>query len=109
MTRFENVENVPRLHVTPLASIRIEDGRIAVEADDEHEKRVRLVCEPYQAVRVVTADCFDMPPELTVTPGTIIEVRDSEWVVELSEALKRNDHTATFMKKAWGIRCEPAT
>lgn len=123
MMHFEVVASVPRLHLTPLALIKIEGGRVIVDADDEHEKRVRLVCEPYQAVRVVTADCFTLPSALAITIGTIVEVHDSEWLADLSIALKRNDHTATFMQKArhfllplqdefleivaWNIRYEP--
>lgn len=123
MVYFKVVANVPRIHLTPLALIRIEGGRVVVDVDDEHEKRVRLVCEPYQAARVVTADCFNLPSDLAVTTGTIVEVHDSEWLANLSSALKRNDHTATFMQKArhfliplqdefleivaWDLRYEP--
>ncbi len=124
MPRFEVLEDVARLHETPLAVIRVEEGRVVVEADDERERRIRLVCQPYQAMRVVTADCFVVPDILTIHPGTIVEVRESSWLAELTVALREHDHTATFMEKArhfliplqddfvevvaWAIRCEPA-
>jgi hypothetical protein len=123
MARFEILESVPRLHMTPLATIRVEEGRVVVEADDEHEKRIRFVCQPYQAVRVVTADCFDVPEGSAIRPGEVIEIHDSEWLAELANALKRHDHGATFMEKArhflfplqddflevvaWDLRYEP--
>jgi hypothetical protein len=125
MARFVPLVNVPLLHTTPLPRIQVADGRIVLEADDEQERRVRFVCEPYQAMRVVTADCFDVPEGLTIRPGVVIEVFDSEWLASLSAALRRNDHTATFMQKArhflfplqddfveviaWDVRFEPAS
>ncbi len=57
--RWEPVRDTPRLHETPLATIRVDMPRISVEADDEHEERIRLVFETYQAMRVITSDCFD--------------------------------------------------
>jgi len=124
MPRFEILASLPRLHTTPLARIGVEEGRVVVEVDDEQERRVRFVCQPYQAVRVVTADCFDVPDGLTIRPGAVVEVCGSKWLAELTDALKRHDHGATFMEKArhflfplqddflevvaWDIRCEPA-
>ncbi len=125
MARFVPLSNVPRLHTTPLARIHVADGRIVIEADGEQERRVRFVCEPYQAMRVVTSDCFEVPEGLTIRSGVVIEVFDSEWLATLSDALRRNDYTATFMQKArhflfplqddfvevvaWDVRCEPAS
>ena len=120
--KFEPIQDVPRLHTTPLATIRIEYPRVVIEADDEHERRFRLLFEPYQALRVVTEDCFDTPGGLAIIPQTVVEVKDSRWVHELQSILVRNDHQATFLTKArhfllplqedfleivaWNVRCE---
>ena len=124
MARFASLANLPRLHKTPLATIRVEEGRVVVEADDEQEERIRLVCQPFQALRVVTADCFDVPDGLMIRSGEVVEIRDSAWLAELTDALRRHDHGATFMEKArhfllplqddflevvaWDVGCEPA-
>lgn len=93
-----------------------------VEADDADERRWRFSFEPYQAVRVTTADCFTTPGRLTLVPQTVVEVSGSDWIMELKTALARTDYTATFMSKAhhfllplqyeflevvaWSVRCE---
>ncbi len=97
---FAVVEGIPRLHTTPLAKVVVECPRVVVELDDEEKKRFRLLFEPYQAVRVVTEDCFYPPEGLTVVPNTVVEVKESPWVQELRENLSHVDHTATFLEKA---------
>jgi hypothetical protein len=93
-----------------------------VEADDDQERRFRLLFEPYQALRMVTEDCFDTPGGLAIIPQTIVEVKDSPWVRDLQSVLARSDHSATFLTKArhfllplqedfleivaWDVRCE---
>jgi hypothetical protein len=95
---------------------------VVIEVDDEHERRFRLLFEPYQALRVVTEDCFDTPDGLAIIPQTVVEVKDSRWVHELQSILARGDHQATFLTKArhfllplqddfleivaWNVRCE---
>lgn len=117
------VEDLPRLHTTPLAEVVVKENQVIAEADDAAERRWRFVFEPYQAVRVTTADCFSTPGGLTLIPQAVVEVADSEWIAELKASLTRIDHTATFMDKAhhfllplqddflevvaWAVRCEP--
>jgi hypothetical protein len=101
----------------------VKENQVIAEADDAAERRWRFVFEPYQAVRVTTADCFSTPGGLTLIPQAVVEVADSEWIAELKASLTRIDHTATFMDKAhhfllplqddflevvaWAVRCEP--
>lgn len=94
------VQDLPRLHVTPLASIRVEDSHVIVEVDDERERRIELVFQPYQAVRVITADCFVLPAGVSIVPQTVVEVVGSEWIAALKTNLKQVDETAKFMNKA---------
>ena len=119
---FKPIPDLPRLHATPLATIRVEYPRVVVEADDAQERRFRLLFEPYQALRVVSEDCFETPDGLTVIPQTVVEVKDSPWVRELQSVLARSDQNATFLAKArhfllplqddfleivaWNVRCE---
>jgi hypothetical protein len=100
METFELRTDLPRLHETPLGVIRVENGRVTVEGDTPEEVRVRFVCEPYQAVRMVTIDCAPMPEGLVLRGGEIIEVRNSAWVAALRDVLQRVDHTATFLDRA---------
>ncbi len=94
------VQDLPRLHTTPLASIQVRNSRVIVELDDENEKRIRLVFQTYQAIRVITADCFALPDGVSVLPRTVAEVVGSDWVSSLKMNLKRVDEAATFMNKA---------
>lgn len=123
MVKLLPVEGLPRLNTTPLAEVVFKESRVIAEVDDANERRWRFIFEPYQAIRVTTADCFSTPGGITLIPQTIVEVADSEWVAELKAALARIDHTATFMDKAhhfllplqddflevvaWAVRCEP--
>ena len=94
------VEGLPKLHVTPLASVICNAPKIIVEADDEKESRVRFTFEPYQAIRMVTADCFDLPDGMSIIPQTIMEIQNSIWIDELLNTLKMTDCEADFMDKA---------
>jgi hypothetical protein len=120
---FKPIENVPKLHVTPLAHIAVEFPKIIVDADDDQERRIRIIFEPYQAMQVITSDCYDTPGGLIIIPQTIVEIVDSEWIVDMKRALNLSDRTATFLEKsrhfllplqddfleivAWGIRWQP--
>lgn len=93
------VAGLPRLHVTPLAVVHADTQRVVIELDDEHEARGRLVFEPYQAVRITTADCFVLD-DLSILAQTVAEVVDSPWLRVLRAAQLRVDARATFMKAA---------
>ncbi|MGH2351656.1 MAG: hypothetical protein ACRDI2_10055 [Chloroflexota bacterium] len=98
--RLVAVPDVPKLHTTPLAAVRVERSRVRVDLDDEEEQRLRLTFGPFQAVRVTTADCFLAPRGLRSVRQRVVEVVDSPWVEELRAAQRQIDHTATFMDRA---------
>lgn len=98
--RIVPVQNMPRLHTTPLASVQVRDAQVIADVDNEREERFRVVLEPYQAMRMISADCFDLPDGVALLPNTIMEVLNSEWIAELRKILSRVDETATFMEKA---------
>ncbi|PYS72975.1 MAG: hypothetical protein DMF69_06175 [Acidobacteria bacterium] len=98
--KIRPVQNVPRLHTTPLASVRVKDSQVIVDVDDEREKRFSVVFKPYQAMRMITADCFAMPDDAAILSNTVMEVLDSSWIGELTKGLKRVDETAKFMDQA---------
>lgn len=121
--RLLAVKECPRLNSTPLARVEIEGSIVAVEADDIDERRWRFVFKPFQAVRVITADCFDTPGAMVIDPQAVVEVVDSQWIAELRASLGRTDHGATFMNRAhhyllpmqdeffevvaWSVECKP--
>lgn len=94
------LEGLPRLHKTPLGSVRVEKAGVFVEVDDEHEERIQFVLRPYQAVRMTTADCFTLPPGVCILPQVICEIANSEWIADLKRRLALVDETATFLTKA---------
>jgi hypothetical protein len=94
------VQNIPRLHTTPLASVQVKDSQVIADVDDELEKRFRLVFKPYQAMRMMTADCYHLPGRATLLPNTVMEVLESSWIADLIKNLKQVDETATFLRKA---------
>jgi hypothetical protein len=98
--RIVPVQNIPRLHTTPLASVRVKDSQVRADVDEERERRFSLVFSPYQAMRMITADCFTLPHGLAIIPNTVMEVLDSWWIAELTTGLNRVDETATFMNNA---------
>jgi len=100
MATITAIEGLPKLHVTPLASVICNAPKIIVEADDEKESRVRFTFEPYQAIRMVTADCFDVPDGMSIIPQTIMEIQNSTWIDQLRSTLKMTDCDADFMDKA---------
>ena len=97
---LDAIGSLPKLHVSPMAVVQVGGGRVLVEVDDVDENRIRLVFQPYQAVRITTTDCFDVPDGPPMIAQTVLEVIDSPWIEELAATLKRVDHTATFMTKA---------
>ena len=93
-------EGLPKLNATPLASVVCNDSKIIVELDDENESRIRLIFFPYQAIKMVTADCFYLPDGVSIIPQTVMEIKSSTWIDELRNALKLTDCEADFMDKA---------
>jgi hypothetical protein len=98
--KFEPVPGVPRLETTPLPVLGVASSAVSVELDDENENRVRLVFKPYQAVRMITADCYVPPGGLSVIPNVVVEVVGSNWIDELRANLREVDEGADFMEKA---------
>jgi len=94
------IATLPRLNTTPLATLRVENGSVIVEADDEHEQRILIVLRPYQAMRMTTADCFMLPSGASIIPKTICEILDSQWIADLKRVLNVTDETGTFLNKA---------
>jgi hypothetical protein len=94
------LDNLPKLHTTPLSSVRVENSGVIVEVDDEHEQRIQFVMRPYQAVRMTTADCFLLPPGVSIKPQMVCEIADSEWIAELKHSLSVVNETGTFLNKA---------
>jgi len=80
--------------------VRLEEGSVIVEADDEQEQRIQIIMGPYQAMRMTTADCFILPPGTNIIPKTVYEVSESEWISDLKRVLSVTDETATFLNKA---------
>lgn len=94
------LDNLPKLHTTPLSSVRVENSGVIVEVDDEHEQRIQFVLGPYQAMRMTTADCFRLPPGVSIKPQVVYEIADSEWIADLKRGLSVVDETATFLSKS---------
>lgn len=97
---FVAVAGLPAIHTTPLARIVVENSKAIVELDDLNERRVRLIFWPYQAVRIITADCFESSQEDSLLPNVVSERRSSPWIQKLLERQRRIDATARFMEKA---------
>lgn len=83
------------MHETPLETIQMSGGTIQILADDIHEKRIRLVFQPYQAVKITTVDCADRSvlescPEVFgsgVYQRYLLEETESRWIPALRESL----------------------
>jgi hypothetical protein len=100
MNGIEAVEGLPKLPITPLASVSCASPKVIVELDDEDELRFRITFEPYQAMRMTTADCFSLPDDISIIPQTVMEVLDSRWIHELREVLTITDQDAGFIEKS---------
>ena len=95
------------IHTVPFAKTIIDDkdNTVIVEFDDIDERRRRFCFGPYQAVRIVTADCSDydfIPYDIPIGEykSYIREVCDSKWIRELKKELKARDPDATFLDDA---------
>lgn len=95
-----SVDGLPQIHGTPLARVSISGLRVSIEVDDDSEGRMRLIFEPYQAVRVTTADCFEPPGDLSRATSRVVEVVKSSWVEALRRSQRVIDETATFLDKS---------
>ncbi|MBK6904531.1 MAG: hypothetical protein IPH04_17445 [Saprospirales bacterium] len=98
---LQHLADIPRLHTVPFPELRIGKGEITLSVDDVDEKRFQLVFKPFQAIRVTTVDCFLFPTKSGFIRGGVFIVENSPWVLELREALRQIDRTATFMDKAF--------
>lgn len=94
------VAGIPQLNTTPLATLRVESPEVVVELDDANETRFRLRFSPYQAIRMVTADCFVSPGGEAIMADTVMEVRGSAWLEELKASLRLVDEGAHFLDEA---------
>jgi hypothetical protein len=97
--RLEVIHELNALSANPLARVSVESASVIVELTDE-VTMIRLRFHPYQSVRVTTADCFALSGDMFITPRTLMEVRDSNWIDELRKSQALVDETATFMDKA---------
>lgn len=97
---FQPVQGIPKLETTPHPVVKVESSCVSVEVYDENETRIRLVFRPYQAVRMVTSDCYIPPGDLSIIVKVVVEVVGSTWLDELRANLHRVDETADFMDKA---------
>jgi hypothetical protein len=94
------VVGIPKLHVTPLAILSVSGGRLILDVDDEKEHRLRMDIHPYQAMKIITTDCYAFPYPMYALPQTVCELLDSEWIEELKGVLKKVDNTAAFLNQA---------
>ena len=95
------------IHTVPFAKTIIDDkdNTVIVEFDDIDERRRRFCFSPYQAVKIVTADCADydvIPDDIPIGEYKryICEVCDSKGIRELKKELKECDPDATFLDNA---------
>jgi hypothetical protein len=98
--KLEPVPGIPKLETTPLAEVKVASSRVTVDLDDEEENRIQLAFDPYQAVRMVTADCYIPPGDLSIIPKVVVEVTGSTWLDELRANVREIDQGADFMDKA---------
>ena len=103
---YQPVEGFPALYGVPQPRVELRDRMAIVEVDDVVDGRarsIRIVFEPFQAVRITTEDCFiyeDEEGEEDESLEGLVEVVGSPWVEELTAALAQLNKTATFMNKA---------
>lgn len=116
------VLELPKLHSTPLPTISIVPPKVQLDVDDAQERRVRLIFEPYQAIRITTSDCFLVDEETEILPQTVVQVEGSSWLKELKRNLSVVDEGADFLDQAkhylvplqddflevvaWGVKAE---
>lgn len=99
MARLITLKELTELKAVPISRTSVEGAKVIVELDDD-EQKLRLAFSPYQSLRVTTADCFALPENMMVTPRTIMEVEESDWISELKSSLAEVDETADFMDKS---------
>lgn len=91
----------------PLEEIKITQTAVEVRIDDINERRYCITFKPYQAVKVITSDCFDKSILLDSDNYSfgrykryILEALDSEWINMMKSTLKSNDENAVFLETA---------
>ncbi|GIW82875.1 MAG: hypothetical protein KatS3mg105_4682 [Gemmatales bacterium] len=99
MARLTILRELTELNAVPIARTFVEGAKVIIELDDGNRK-IRLAFSPYQALRVTTADCFAVPEGMMITPRTIMEVEESDWIAELKKSLAEVDAMADFMDKS---------
>jgi hypothetical protein len=83
-----------------MGRVAIYDATVVVDVINDKGQPKALRFFPYQAVRVTTEDCFDLPCEWCVFQDTIMEIKDSEWINSLKTSLAVSDHAATFLDRS---------
>ena len=97
------MEGFPDLYGVPTPYVEVHDHHVVVEIEDSFEgrdRRTRAVFEVFQAVRVITEDCFIYPVGLFEISLGMVEVVDSPWIEELKADLARHHPGAVFMEQA---------
>ncbi len=99
MAHLTILRELTELNAVPITRTFVEGAKVIVELDDD-DRKLRVAFSPYQALRVTTSDCFALPEGMMITPRTIMEVEESDWISELKKSLAEVDTTANFMDKS---------
>ena len=98
--KFVTVPGIPILNTAPLAEIRVKGWRISVFLDDSNGKRFEIAFDTYQAMRLITEDCYLVPEDVSFSRRTIVEVLNSNWIDELKANLSSVDIDANFLDRS---------
>ena len=99
MAHLTILRELTELNAVPITRTFVEGAKVIVELDDD-DRKLRVAFSPYQALRVTTSDCFALPEGMMITPRTIMEVEETDWISELKKSLAEVDTTANFMDKS---------
>lgn len=99
MAELKVIHKLSTMSASPDARAIVEGSKVKVELDDD-ERKLRLSFAPYQALRITTADCFAVTDDIVLTPRTIMEVLDSDWLLTLRTALAQADESASFLDRS---------
>jgi len=99
MAHLTVLKQLSELNAVPIARTFVEGAKVVVELDDD-DRKLQLAFSPFQALRVTTADCFALPDNMMITPRTIMEIEESDWILELKKSLAEVDESANFMDKS---------
>jgi len=87
------------LKFSPDAEISLASANVLVRLTDGLSE-VQLSFSPYQALRVTTADCFELAEGMSVVPKTVVEVREWGWLQELKTVLSQVDIGGSFLEQS---------